>query len=47
MPRPPRPLLDGGCYHLIARGNNRHREFVNLEGPYAPLIDHALLEAHF
>ncbi len=23
MARPPRQLLDGGCYHLIARGNNR------------------------
>ena len=23
MTRPPRHLLDGGCYHLIARGNNR------------------------
>ena len=23
MARPPRHLLDGGCYHLIARGNNR------------------------
>jgi putative transposase len=23
MPRPPRQLVDGGCYHLIARGNNR------------------------
>ena len=23
MPRPPRPLVDGGGYHLIARGKNR------------------------
>ena len=23
MARPPRQLLDNGCYHLIARGNNR------------------------
>ena len=23
MPRKPRQLVDGGCYHLIARGNNR------------------------
>ena len=23
MPRKPRPLLDEGAYHLIARGNNR------------------------
>jgi len=23
MARPPRQLLDGDCYHLIARGNNR------------------------
>ena len=23
MARPPRQLLDGGCYHVIARGNNR------------------------
>lgn len=23
MPRKPRPLIDGGYYHLIARGNNR------------------------
>lgn len=27
MPRPPRPLVDGGCYHLIARGNNRQFVF--------------------
>jgi len=25
MPRPPRSLLDGGCYHVIARGNNRQK----------------------
>ena len=29
MPRPPRPLTDGGCYHVIARGNNRQQLFVN------------------
>ena len=23
MARPLRQLLDGGCYHVIARGNNR------------------------
>ena len=28
MPRPPRPLVDGGCYHLIARGNNRQFLFT-------------------
>ena len=28
MPRPPRPLLDGGCYHVIARGNNRQFIFA-------------------
>ena len=28
MPRPPRPLVDGGCYHLIARGNNRQALFT-------------------
>ena len=27
MPRKPRQLLDGGCYHLIARGNNRQFVF--------------------
>jgi putative transposase len=31
MPRPPRPLVDGGCYHLIARGNNRQFLFTNAE----------------
>ena len=28
MPRPPRPLVDGGCDHLIARGNNRQFLFT-------------------
>jgi len=28
MPRPPRQLLDNGCYHLIARGNNRQFLFT-------------------
>jgi len=28
MPRPPRPLVEGGCYHLIARGNNRQFLFT-------------------
>ena len=28
MPRHPRPLVDGGCYHLIARGNNRQWLFA-------------------
>ena len=28
MPRRPRQLLDGGCYHLIARGNNRQFLFT-------------------
>jgi len=27
MPSAPRPLIDGGCYHVIARGNNRQRVF--------------------
>lgn len=27
MPRAPRSLVDHGCYHLIARGNNRHYVF--------------------
>jgi len=27
MTQPPRQLLDGGCYHLIARGNNRQFVF--------------------
>ena len=27
MPRKPRPLVDNGCYHLIARGNNRQHLF--------------------
>lgn len=39
MPRKPRALVDGGCYHVIARGNNRqpiftiedgHRRFLDL-----------------
>ena len=28
MPRLPRQLQDGGCYHLIARGNNRQTLFA-------------------
>lgn len=32
MPRPPRQLLDGGCYHLIARGNNRQALFTDEVG---------------
>ena len=31
MPRPPRDLLDGGCYHLIARGNNRQFLFTTAD----------------
>ena len=31
MPRPPRPLLNGGCYPLIARGNNRQSLFTEAE----------------
>ncbi len=31
MARPPRHLLDGGCYHVIARGNNR--QFLLSEEP--------------
>ncbi|MBI3324325.1 MAG: hypothetical protein HYZ92_03500 [Candidatus Omnitrophica bacterium] len=31
MPRKPRQLLDGGCYHLIARGNNRQFLFTEAE----------------
>ena len=31
MARPPRPLLDHGCYHLIARGNNRQFLFLDEE----------------
>ncbi len=31
MARPPRQLLDGGCYHLIARGNNRQFLFTEEE----------------
>lgn len=27
MPRKPRQLIDNGCYHLIARGNNRQFVF--------------------
>ena len=23
MPRPPRQLADGACYHVLCRGNNR------------------------
>ena len=32
MPRKPRPLVDGGYYHLIARGNNRLFLFEIPEG---------------
>lgn len=28
MPRRPRQLLDHGCYHVIARGNNRQFLFT-------------------
>ena len=28
MPSPPRSLVDAGCYHVIARGNNRQPVFV-------------------
>ena len=31
MARPRRPLLDHGCYHLIARGNNRQCVFTDAE----------------
>jgi putative transposase len=31
MARPPRQLLDGGCYHVIARGNNRQFLFTAAE----------------
>lgn len=31
MPRPPRSLLDGGCYHVIARGNNRQFIFAEAD----------------
>jgi len=31
MARPPRQLLDHGCYHLIARGNNRQSLFTEPE----------------
>ena len=31
MARPPRQLLDHGCYHLIARGNNRQFLFTEPE----------------
>ena len=31
MPRVPRELVDGGCYHLIARGNNRQLVFTRPE----------------
>jgi len=32
MPRKPRQLVDGGYYHLIARGNNRLFLFALPEG---------------
>jgi len=38
MPRRPRPLLDGGCYHLIARGNNRQFLFTE-EGTFRYFLD--------
>ncbi|MBI4597112.1 MAG: transposase [Candidatus Omnitrophica bacterium] len=31
MPRLPRVLVDGGCYHVIARGNNRQFLFTTDE----------------
>ncbi len=31
MPPKPRQLLDGGCYHVIARGNNRQFLFLQEE----------------
>ena len=31
MPRKPRQLLDGACYHLVARGNNRQFLFQEEE----------------
>ena len=37
MPRLPRPLVDGGCYHLIARGNNRQAVFAP-EGGHAHFL---------
>ena len=38
MPRKPRPLIDGGCYHLIARGNNRQPVFA-IEGGVVRFLD--------
>lgn len=37
MPRKPRTLVDGGCYHVIARGNNRQTVFA-LEGGHAHFL---------
>ena len=34
MPRKPRQLVDGGYYHLIARGNNRLYLFQQAKGGY-------------
>ena len=31
MPRRARPLINGGCYHIIARGNNRQHIFQDSE----------------
>lgn len=31
MARPPRQLLNGGCYHCIARGNNRRFLFTDAD----------------
>ncbi len=38
MTRPPRQLRDGGCYHLIARGNNRQFLFAE-EGAFRYFLD--------
>ncbi|MBI3010930.1 MAG: transposase [Candidatus Omnitrophica bacterium] len=38
MTRPPRQLLDGGCDHLIARGNNR-QFLLTEEGAFRYFLD--------
>ena len=37
MPRPPRKVLAGGCYHVLNRGNGRMRIFRE-EGDYAAFV---------
>lgn len=46
------PLVDEDPYYAtlgsdVATRQQRYREFVKLEGPYDPVVDHAFVETHF